>query len=294
MVKKTKKNNNKKTNKIHSSKINNLNKSIRNKKKSKKSKKEKKMSFMNMFKGGNPKTCLCIDYEKKDSVYTNYFNGTKCTRPSVNGTDFCEKHQDCMGFVKSFMNGSEIPYEPTKWNGTPEILNSHNCYTYFLNNQIKPVAQKCQEYTKHNQQSKCGRLKPQPGDFSELVKNGTLKMKDREYTCPSMTKKVISDNPSIRSARFDEKCPRNSYKGALVVDPNNTFHFYRQNADGKWSHKPGVLEVIDKDASNDPIYFPHLADRNYNKDNNDGINYTDFCEYLCVPNDKSNVKIFSI
>ena len=244
--------------------------------------------------GGGPKKCMCIDYEKKDNIYTNYFDGKQCTRLAVNGTDFCDKHQDCMGFVKSFTNNFEVPYEPDKWNKVPEILNSHNCYTYFLNNQVKPVMEKCRQYFDDKIETRCGKLKPQPGDASELLKNGTLKLKDYEYTCSSMLKKVIADNPSITPIKFNQKCPNGSYKGALVVDPNNTFHFYRQNKDGTWSHKPGILKVADKDAAGEKIYFPHLADRNYKKNNTSGLNYTDFCNYLCVPTNTSNVKLFSI
>ena len=60
-------------------------------------------------------------------------------------------------------------------------------------------------------------------------------MKEREYTCPAMVKKVISDNPSITESKYYEKCPPGSYKGSIVVDPGNTYHFYRQNKDGTWS-----------------------------------------------------------
>jgi hypothetical protein len=110
-----------------------------------------------------------------------------------------------------------------------------------------------------------------------------------------MTKKVLEDNPSISVSSYTQKCPKDSYKGALVVDPNNTFHFYRQNKNGLWSHKPGVLKVIDRDASGELIYFPEYADRNYKKgDNNDGINYTNFCNHMCIPTKKSGVKIYSV
>ena len=41
----------------------------------------------------------------------------------------------------------------------------------------------------------------------------------------------------------------------MVVDRGNTFHFYRQNKDGTWSHKPGVLPVTNKDASGKKYMF---------------------------------------
>lgn len=244
------------------------------------------------------KTCMCVNYEKMDTTF-DYRDGLKCERPVLEGTDFCEKHQDCMKFIKSYMNDFEIDYKPEDWNLKPNIKNSHNCYTYFLNKNNKFVAEKCDKYTKKNDSSKCGELKPQPGDFAELIKNGTLKYKNRDFTCPSMLDKVLKDNPSIKPVKYNEKCPKNSYKGALVVDPNNTYHFYRQNGkspkgEGTWSHKPGVLSVTDVDASGDTIYFPHLANRNYKKGDDGGINYTAFCSYACVPADSSKVKIYAI
>jgi len=287
-------------------KINNLSKKVRHRKNKTKKTNNKKMNFnyynsnsnsksnSNQKIGGQKKTCMCVDYDVKDTTFVNYKDGKKCQKLAVNGTDFCEKHQDCSKFISTFLNSYELDYDPELWNGNYDLKNSHNCYTYFLNNRIKPVSDKCKQYTKKNQQSKCGKLKPQPGDFSELLKNGNLQMKEREYTCPAMVKKVISDNPSITESKYYEKCPPGSYKGSIVVDPGNTYHFYRQNKDGTWSHKPGVLDVINQDASGQKIYFPHLADRNYRKDDNDGINYTDFCSYLCVPTKTSKVKLFSI
>ena len=34
------------------------------------------------------------------------------------------------------------------------------------------------------------------------------------------------------------------YAVLLVVDPNNDYHWYRQDSDGTWSHKPGATKVI--------------------------------------------------
>ena len=105
-----------------------------------------------------------------------------------------------------------------------------------------------------------------------------------------MIEKIINDNPSIQQTSFNKKCPVGSYKGAMVVDPGNTYHFYRQNADGTWSHKPGVLDVTNIDSDGNKIYFPHIASRTYK---NSGINYTDFCSYFCIPK-KDRVNIYAI
>ncbi len=260
---------------------------------------KKKMNNNNNLYGGKvidikkPKKCMCIDYDKKGSVYINFEHGKKCINDVLPGTNFCEKHQDCMKFSQGFLNKYEIPYNPDEWNKIPNVKNSHNCYTYFLDNKVKAIKEKCKKLTDANKEDKCSDLKPQPGDFYLLLNKGSLDDKVRNYNCKDMSKKILNDNPSIQKTSFDKKCPSGSYKGAMVVDPGNTFHFYRQNADSTWSHKPGVLNVTNVDASGNPIYFPHLANRNYKENKESGINYTDFCGYYCIPR-KGVVNIYSV
>jgi hypothetical protein len=64
------------------------------------------------------------------------------------------------------------------------------------------------------------------------------------------------------------------------VDPNEDYHFYRQDSDGYWSHKPGATPVTRVDTTGRPIYDPMLAARD-NKTSN--LNYERFCGYLLVP-----------
>ncbi|MGH2620040.1 MAG: hypothetical protein ACRDHG_05645 [Anaerolineales bacterium] len=81
---------------------------------------------------------------------------------------------------------------------------------------------------------------------------------------------------------FEESDPRSTcsdgtYKVALVVDPGVDYHWYRQNPDGTWSHKPGHLEATEVDASGKPIYDPSVADRDY------GLpNYNEFGGFFCT------------
>jgi hypothetical protein len=115
----------------------------RTKKKSKKySNKNKESQYkedfkMNGGKGKESKKCMCIDFEKKGSAYINFEDGKKCVSDVVPGTDFCSKHQDCRKFSQKFLNKYELPYNPDLWNKQPDVKNSHNCYTYFLDNQEK-------------------------------------------------------------------------------------------------------------------------------------------------------------
>ena len=138
--------------------------------------------------------------------------------------------------------------------------------------------------------SECTDLKPQPGDFDLIKKTGSDITKERIYKCPNMQKKILNDNPSLIPASFNIKCPNKYYKGAMVVDPDNTYHFYRQNNKGTWDHKPGISPISNIDASGKEIYIPHFANRNYtdtdDKNNDDAINYTHFCGYYCIPDNK--------
>lgn len=246
-------------------------------------------------RGGFMKTCACVDYDIIQDQFSlmNNPSGKQCQNKPINNSEFCEKHQNCNGFLKSYVSGYEPEYDIKKWTH-PYIEGSHNCYTYFLNSQIKAVEERCDELcNKHNKGScpkkidQCSNLKPQPGHYNNLLKKGNIDMGSNKYTCPMMEGRIMGDNETIKKIKFDQKCPKHYYKGAMVVDPGHTYHFYRQNPDGTWSHKPGTLPVTNKDANDKVIYVPHNADRNYNKNNKkDGINYVDFCGYYCVPNNK--------
>ena len=108
-----------------------------------------------------------------------------------------------------------------------------------------------------------------------------------------MVYNIIQDNPTIKKTTFYDTCPKGYYKGAVVVHTNKTYHFYRQDKNVTWSHKPGILPVTNRDASNNIIYAPHISDRDWKKGKKDGINYNEFCSYLCVPTNLS-MKTISI
>jgi hypothetical protein len=234
----------------------------------------------------NVDRCMCID--------TNNKILSRCRDKVVSGTDFCAKHANCRSKLSEFLSGYEPNYDPNKWND-PYVEGSHNCYSYFLDKRVPAVKEKCRSIcTKKNKKdcpnndSDCTDLKPQPGDFSLVKKRGTTSNKERVYKCPNMESKILADNKVLLPVEFNQKCPRNYYKGAMVVDPNHTFHFYRQDKDGLWSHKPGISPISRVDADKKPIYVPHFANRNYTKDkeedDEDAIDYTDFCGYYCIPN----------
>ena len=79
---------------------------------------------------------------------------------------------------------------------------------------------------------------------------------------------------------FNERCRKGFYKGFIALDPKDSdqdYHFYRQDNDGMWSHKPGRSKAIRTDASGDVITNPVLADRNYKY-----FNYSTPCFFFCL------------
>lgn len=85
----------------------------------------------------------------------------------------------------------------------------------------------------------------------------------------------------IKAANPYERRP-GMYRVALVIDPHNDFHWYRENEDGTWSHKNGHMPVSHRDASGKIILDPQTADRDYSAQ---GLNnYSHFFGYFFVPN----------
>jgi hypothetical protein len=60
---------------------------------------------------------------------------------------------------------------------------------------------------------------------------------------------------------------------ALVLWPGHDFHWYRQDRDGRWSHKPGGGPATNLDSSGRPIVDPRTADRGP---------YQVFCGFYCL------------
>lgn len=89
----------------------------------------------------------------------------------------------------------------------------------------------------------------------------------------------------MKLTSFTKKCPAHTSKIALVVDADEDYHFFRQDTDGMWSHKPGGTPVTNLDAEGRPIYDPKIASRKYDAKGSK-LNYDIFCSYLCVPRDR--------
>ena len=94
--------------------------------------------------------------------------------------------------------------------------------------------------------------------------------------------RTLSDNPNIYKIGENQKCIPSHYKGALVVAPGRDYHYYRQNDDNTWTHKPGYKPSTNLDSKNNFIFNPRKANRDYGGT----LNYKNFCGYLCVPREE--------
>lgn len=163
-------------------------------------------------------------------------------------------------WMKEFspLSGTEPPYDPKKWNENPNIKNNHNCYAYAMDHV-------------HGQR----KGKPQPGYSS-----GFSTLRNTDYSCEEFENRLKKDNPSLVKTTFEEKCPRGYYKGFIAIDPkkeDTDYHFYRQDNNGYWSHKPGRQDVVNVDADGKLIVNPLYANRNYKY-----FNYNKPCFFFCV------------
>ena len=160
-------------------------------------------------------------------------------------------------------------YTPRFWNGLNKDIRDHtNCYSYAFDH-IEIGAEK----------------KLQPGELSSG--------KFGKYDCDEILNKVKSDynNYDIIEVDKNDIAPCGHYKIALVIDrkgDEQDYHFYRQDFNGYWSHKPGKNKVRRHDASKNLIKDPETADRNYdmsddNQNNESDNNYYEFCGYYLVP-----------
>lgn len=167
------------------------------------------------------------------------------------------------------------PYDPSKYTADPYVQNSHNCYAYALDFVDPALTRRCKTLLTNGTQKTCFSMRPKPGRASN-----THQDLPRQYrmTCPRIMDGVLGDVEGAYQTSREATCAANHYKIAFATDPHRTYHFYRQDADGGWSHKDAWRPVTRKDASGEPIHDPAEADRVYGH-----ANLSDFCGYVCVP-----------
>jgi hypothetical protein len=143
--------------------------------------------------------------------------------------------------------------ELPKWND-PKNKRRYNCYNYGTNR-------------------KTFRNRAQPGRGS-----------GGQYTsldCANV--RTAAQNDGLTTVTDPNNCPAGTWPVALVVAPGLDYHWYRRNADGTWSHKPGRKCATNKDSSGNPITDPQTADRRIRlRGGGFHPGYTDFCGFMCT------------
>ena len=163
--------------------------------------------------------------------------------------------------------GCKLPrFLPKIWNSTKDYIKRYNnCYAYSMRDLRKNMSSK-----------------PQPGD-----KCGLNRITKKEYhnnnICDKFFNRIKCDysenNNNFFKINKKDKCPCNYYKIALFIDDtkgNEDYHFYRQDDDNLWSHKPGKNLSTKYDASNKLIIDPDKSDRKF-----PNYNYSKLCGYYC-------------
>ena len=158
------------------------------------------------------------------------------------------------------VSNSELDYNPDLYNKNSSIRESHNCYTYALGKIVPGLDSKAQ-----------------PGYAS-----GFDHIADSEYNCVAFRKRLKKDSPGSYLEKFDNSCIPGFYKVFMALDPKNDYHWWQQNLDSYWSHKPGSTDVTNVDASGNKIKNPLLANRDYGS-----INYYKPCFFACIYSDLS-------
>ena len=126
---------------------------------------------------------------------------------------------------------------------------------------------------------KCEVSYHQPGGTRKTNK----RLRRESYArCKSLVKLIKQDVPTMRKIKYNQRSPIGYSKIALVIDPMDDYHFYRQDPDGYWSHKPGSQPVTRLDADGVLIIDPKTASRDYTKQGK-SLNYTLFCGFFSVP-----------
>jgi hypothetical protein len=133
------------------------------------------------------------------------------------------------------------------WNIKSSIRSNNNCYNYSTNRLTNDFAQ--------------------PGDASRNIYT--------DLTCDDVQKSAASDL-GLEPTSFFEYTNENDFTLiALVVAPDEDFHWYRRDSNKMWSHKPGSDRATTLDNSGQPITSPETADRGP---------YTEFCGYFKIKN----------
>jgi RHS repeat-associated protein len=153
------------------------------------------------------------------------------------------------GYYNSKAWESNPVYAPDEWNDNGEIQKTNNCYSYALD---------------ERENGNYWGLQPGEAGGQHITTTADLNL---DY----VTNAAISDgrikNPTLLNKLGFGK--RGYYSVYLVSADGVDYHWYRQDKGGRWSHKPGIIPVVNVDASGRFISNPVRA--NHGIYNNGGI-----------------------
>jgi hypothetical protein len=145
---------------------------------------------------------------------------------------------------------NEPKYKPELWGPANDVQYNNNCYNYACD--IKGAY-------------------AQPGLASGY--------KFTNFNCDEISQALVADG--LVPIDCDKRCGRGSHKVALVILPGKTFHLYRRDSDGRWSHKPGDGAPTNLDYSGNIITDPRTSDRGP---------FTVFCGCFCLNKHRVSIK----
>ncbi|MEX3957620.1 hypothetical protein [Trinickia sp. EG282A] len=149
------------------------------------------------------------------------------------------------GLSTPFSPFSVPPFDPGKWNNDPNIRQHNNCYNYANDKITNTFAQ--------------------PGLGSGVMYTA--------FDCGNVGSASQRDGQS--QVGPPSTTPAQGHFIALVIWAGYDFHWYRQDNNDKWSHKPGQSPARNVDNSGHLIGDPRTCDRGP---------YVNFCSfYHCIP-----------
>lgn len=177
-----------------------------------------------------------------------------------------------------YISTGGLEFDPIFWNSADKIKRA-NCYAHAMNVTVKNKGEKLQ-----------------PGEIRKV----TINYQENLYVVANcLIREAFQDAASQNLGRIinmrvcaeNEQPQRNEYKVAFVVAPSRVdpdkffdYHWYRENYNGVWSHKPGSTQALTLDASRRTIdvnNMPERCDRVYRM-NTTVLEYSLFGGYYMV------------
>lgn len=167
-----------------------------------------------------------------------------------------------------FLSGYELPYNTSYWNDptlnyyNPDHIQYFvNCYSYAYNNQTQ------YRLSLVNGFYSIGAMQPGVigGVFNRYAEEIGWYIQSKKHLLKLLGEDANATDgiTFVKTTKYGI-CPVGTYKVALWYNTNNgDYHWYRQNSDGTWSHKPGRTPVTNLDSNGNPIIDPQYAATSY-------------------------------